>query len=65
MEKRLLALADSAIYARRFAPGQTLDMGFELIHSWPRACPAHRSLPWCLGTTVRPFDGYPDTAFAQ
>lgn len=32
-EGRLRALADSAIKARRFAPGETLDMGFELIES--------------------------------
>ena len=31
--ERLRALADSAIRARRFAPGETLDMGFELIES--------------------------------
>ncbi|HKZ24097.1 MAG TPA: hypothetical protein VJ224_06815 [Thermoplasmata archaeon] len=32
-EARLRALADSAIKARRFSPGQTLDMGIELIES--------------------------------
>jgi len=31
--ERLRALADSAVRARRFAPGETLDMGFELIES--------------------------------
>jgi len=30
---RLRDLADSAINARRFTPGETLDMGFELIES--------------------------------
>ena len=32
-EERLRALAESAIRARRFAAGETLDMGFELIES--------------------------------
>ena len=32
-EERLRALAASAIHARRFAPRETLDMGFELIES--------------------------------
>ena len=32
-EERLRALAESAIRARRFAPGETLDLGFELIES--------------------------------
>lgn len=32
-EGRLRALAESAIRARRFGPGETLDMGFELIES--------------------------------
>jgi hypothetical protein len=32
-EGRLRGLAESAIRARRFAPGETLDMGFELIES--------------------------------
>jgi len=32
-EERLRALADSALRARRFAPGETLEMGLELIES--------------------------------
>ncbi len=32
-EERLRALAESAIRARRFASGETLDLGFELIES--------------------------------
>ena len=32
-EERLRALAESAIRARRFAPAETLDLGFELIES--------------------------------
>lgn len=32
-EGRLRDLADSAVRARRFAPGETLDMGFELVES--------------------------------
>jgi len=32
-EERLRALADSALRARRFAPGETLETGLELIES--------------------------------
>lgn len=32
-KERLRALAESAIRARRFAPAETMDLGFELIES--------------------------------
>jgi len=49
-EERLRDLAVSAIRARRFAPGETLEMGFELIefgrslsHAAEKAKPRRRS----------------------